>query len=533
MSVQTPVLSVVLRTYDHVQLVAQAIESVLLQQAPFPFELLIAEDCSTDGTRAIVEQYARRHPDLIRTVLPERNLGHGEILRRALAAAQGGYIAYLDGDDYWTSAAKLARQVDFLQRNPDFSSCFHDVSLIYDSAGFPSGDVWPRLRESRFGLSQILTECFVPAPSVVFRREVSDELPAWVFESARIDWLIYIRAAQSGSIGHLPGVLAAHRIHGGGTFSALDRIGQLEQDLRVYERLIAELPDQRDLIERCIGYRHAQLAIEQLGVPYDACVVLIDPRRELRPYFNGRHARTLPRREGHEVTELEAIRDAVLHLPPAVGDYGPREHPDARRATCYVVLPRDAAQWLYGREELNAHLSQHAQVAWQSEWATVYELVPLSDQPASERAHTTVPVEVSMLLPAAGDPCGFLDFPHSRALLPAHALAIAGWALGNGGAPQTIDFELEGELIWRAPVNVPRADVIAAFPQHAVERCGFQTTLNAQELPAGGVVQLLAAFADGSRLPLATLRVRGATDGGAPDVGVENAADTEAMQAEG
>src|SRR5205807_1410995 len=110
------VASVVLRTCNHAPFIAQAIESVLLQRTQFPFELIVAEDCSTDGTRAIVEDYARRHPDLIRTILPERNVGHGEILRRGLEATRGRYVGYLDGDDYWTSCAKLARQVDFLER---------------------------------------------------------------------------------------------------------------------------------------------------------------------------------------------------------------------------------------------------------------------------------------------------------------------------------------------------------------------------------------------------------------------------------
>ena len=79
-------------------------------------------------------------------MLPERNLGHGEIFRQALAATRGTLIAYLDGDDYWTSPAKLARQVEFLERNPDCANCFHDVSLIYDEAGMPSGTISPRLR---------------------------------------------------------------------------------------------------------------------------------------------------------------------------------------------------------------------------------------------------------------------------------------------------------------------------------------------------------------------------------------------------
>lgn len=503
--------SVVLRTYDHGPFIAQAIESVLLQRTQFRFELIVAEDCSTDGTREIVEGYAARNPELIRTVLPERNLGHGEILRRGLQAVRGRYVAYLDGDDYWTSCTKLARQVDFLDRNPECQSCFHDVSLIYDRMGLPSGAVSPRLGERRFGLRQILLACFVPAPSMVFRREVSDGLPAWAFESPWIDWLIHIHAALGGSIGYLPQTLAAYRVHSGGMFSGLDRVSQLEADLSFYERLISEMPAERRTIERCLINRHAQLAIERLGVAYDACVVLVDPSREQSPYFNGRHARHLPRREGREMTELEAIRDSARDLPPAVGDYGPRVDPDARDGACYVVVPRDAEAWLRQRAPLRDYLARHGQVAWESEWVTIHELAPLSATGMARRMHATARVEVNMLVPASGDLAAFLDAPRSGALLPAHAVTVTGWLLAkNGRAAQTIEFEVEEEVVWRAPVNVARADVVAAFPEASVERCGFQSTLNVQELPADATVELTAVFADDARVRFATLRLMAA-----------------------
>lgn len=505
MSARSPVASVILRTYDHAPFIAQALESVLLQRTQFPFELIVAEDCSTDGTRAVVEAYARLHPRTIRTVLPERNVGHGEMFKRAFAEVRGRYVAYLDGDDYWTSPTKLARQVDFLESNRDCRSCFHDVSLIYDVAGLPSGSVSPRLGETRFGLDQILMDCFVPAPAMVIRSEVARELPDWAFESAWIDWLIHVQAARSGSIGYLPRTLAAYRVHRGGMFSALDRVSQLEEETRFYERLLGELPRQRGLIERCMVNRDAQLAIERLGVSYDSCVVLLDPGHELRPYFNGRHARSLPRRDGREVTELEAIRAAVAGLPQAVGDYGSRVDRHARSGACYVVLPRDAAGWLGEHPELDDYLREHAQVVWESERTTVFELDAGSEHQSSQRRRATRLVQVEMLVPVAGDTAAFLDLPSQRASLPAHAIAVAGWALADGGAAEAIEFEHDGELVWRVPVSVSRTDVAEALGG-APDLCGFQTTFNAQELPMDAAVELFAVFPGADRVRLAELR---------------------------
>lgn len=508
-----PKVSVVLRTYDHEPFVAQAIESVLIQRTGFPFELIVGEDCSSDGTREIVRDYAERHPDLITAVLPERNLGHGEIFRRALDATAGELIAYLDGDDYWTSPHKLARQVEFLERNPGCANCFHDVSLVYDRAGMPSGALSPAFGDGQFGLDQIVMECFVPAPSMMFRREVAAALRPWVFDSAWIDWLIHIRSAELGPIGYLPEPLAAYRVHRGGMFSAMDRVSQLEEDVDFYARLLPELPRQGKLIQRCVAYRRAQIAIERLGVPLEACVVLADPRRELRPYFNGRHARNLPRREGAEVTELEAIREAARELPPAVRDYGAYAQAPQGHSGCYLVVPAGSAEWLAERSHLRSYLEREGKVAWEDEWAVVHELEPRTEQGSLRGSRGARRVEIEMLQTASGVPACFLEAPAAGALLPVHAVAVAGWAVGADGPAVAIEFEVEGEVLWRAPVRLERPDVAEAFPDREVGRPGFQTTLNMGGVPTGGLATAFAVFADGTRLPLAELRPRAPGEG--------------------
>jgi len=508
-----PKVSVVLRTYEHEPFIAQAIESVLIQRAGFPFELVIGEDCSRDGTREIVSAYADRHPGLIKTVLPARNLGHGEIFRRALDATAGELVAYLDGDDYWTSPLKLARQVEFLERNPRCANCFHDVSLVYDRAGIPSGALSPAFGDGQFGLEQIVMECFVPAPAMMFRREVAAGLRPWVFDSAWIDWLIHIRSAELGPIGYLPEPMAAYRVHQGGMFSAMDRVSQLQEDVAFYARLSPELPGQGELIQRCVAYRQAQIAIERLGVPLDACVVLADPRRELRPYFNGRHARNLPRREGAEVTELEAIRAAARELPPAVRDYGAYAQAPQGHAGCYLVVPAGSAEWFGERAHLRAYLEREGKVAWEDEWSVVHELEPRTEEGTMRGSRGARRVEVEMLETPAGLPACFLEAPAPGALLPVHAVAVAGWVVGADCPALAIEFQVEGEVVWRAPVGIERPDVAEAFPDREVGRPGFQTTLNMGGVPSGGRASAIAVFADGARLPLAELRPRGPGEG--------------------
>ena len=113
-----PKVSVLMITYNHEKLIAQAIDSVLMQKTEFPFELVIGEDCSTDGTRAVVLEYSRKYPGIIRAHLRERNLGALENGRDVFRASRGKYLAVLEGDDYWTSPEKLQVRADLLDKHP-------------------------------------------------------------------------------------------------------------------------------------------------------------------------------------------------------------------------------------------------------------------------------------------------------------------------------------------------------------------------------------------------------------------------------
>ncbi|MEM6399437.1 MAG: glycosyltransferase family 2 protein, partial [Cyanobacteria bacterium P01_D01_bin.116] len=115
-----PMVSVSLVTFNHEKFIAQAIESVLLQEVDFSYEIIIGEDFSSDKTREIVIEYQKQYPDIIRLILPEENLGYygQKIFVQTLQACRGKYIALLDGDDYWTTPNKLQQQVDFLDNHP-------------------------------------------------------------------------------------------------------------------------------------------------------------------------------------------------------------------------------------------------------------------------------------------------------------------------------------------------------------------------------------------------------------------------------
>ena len=118
-------VSIVCITYNHEPYLRQALDGFLMQKCDFPYEIVLAEDCSTDGTRKICEDYAAKYPDIIRYIWSENNVGVIANERRAMLVAQGKYIAFCEGDDYWTDPLKLQKQVNFMESHPEYSVTFH------------------------------------------------------------------------------------------------------------------------------------------------------------------------------------------------------------------------------------------------------------------------------------------------------------------------------------------------------------------------------------------------------------------------
>lgn len=126
----SPKVSIFMPVYNHERWVAQAIEGVMMQCTDFSIELVIGEDCSTDGSRDIVKVYKRKYPDSILLLLNEKNIGPSLNGNNILRHCRGEYIAYCEGDDFWTDPYKLERQVRFLDENQDYVACYHAVKVV-------------------------------------------------------------------------------------------------------------------------------------------------------------------------------------------------------------------------------------------------------------------------------------------------------------------------------------------------------------------------------------------------------------------
>jgi len=164
-------LSVMMVTYNHERFIAQALKSVLSQRVNFDYEIVVGEDCSTDGTRDILMDFYHRFPDRIVPLLKNRNIGAMRNAEATFAACRGQYVALLEGDDYWTCENKLQKQVDFLDAHLDYAICCSRAQ-VENEGGMSSG----MLRARSGGI-------FPAFPNSTLAEEVSGLLPITPRES--------------------------------------------------------------------------------------------------------------------------------------------------------------------------------------------------------------------------------------------------------------------------------------------------------------------------------------------------------------
>ena len=127
-------VSIICTAYNHEKYIRDALEGFVMQKTNFKFEALVHDDASTDGTAAIIREYAEKYPDIIVPIIQTENQFSKKVgitHNILMPMAKGKYIAICEGDDFWTDENKLQLQVDFLESHPDYTACVHNSTLRY------------------------------------------------------------------------------------------------------------------------------------------------------------------------------------------------------------------------------------------------------------------------------------------------------------------------------------------------------------------------------------------------------------------
>lgn len=214
-----PFVSVCIQTYQHINYIKQCLDSILMQQTTFPFEIILGEDESNDGTREICIDYANKNPDKIKLFLRSRKdviYINGQATGRYnfienLKACQGKYVAICEGDDYWTDPLKLQKQVDFLETNKHFAGSFHDTMMIDEMHANPKLKPWRIYDKDVFEQEDtISTLALFHTSSFMFRNDAI-EFPNWLNKVQSADMALFALIASKGALYRIDDFMSVYR----------------------------------------------------------------------------------------------------------------------------------------------------------------------------------------------------------------------------------------------------------------------------------------------------------------------------------
>lgn len=233
-----PLVSVICLAYNHAEFIRETLDGFIRQETDFPFEVIVHDDASTDNTAAIIREYAARYPHVIRPIYQQQNqysLGV-PFSTRLFAQARGQYIAYCEGDDYWTDPQKLQIQVDFLERHPDYVITYHDAYMFNGQGVLRSPHLQGRYRRDASAM-ELMRGRPLSTLTVCFRNLIKD-LPPELHgvEVLDICWWSLLGAHGKGKF--LAQIRpAAYRIHEGGIFSMRSSKQRIRMSLHAYYNL--------------------------------------------------------------------------------------------------------------------------------------------------------------------------------------------------------------------------------------------------------------------------------------------------------
>ena len=205
-------VSIICNTFNHEKYIAAALDSFLMQKTDFSFEILVHDDASTDGTAAIVREYAEKYPELIKPILQEKNQysqGKDIGLEFQFPRALGKYLAVCEGDDYWTDPLKLQKQYDAMEAHPEVDISAHAVDV--EENGRRAGMISPAAQDAIFTVDRVIAGGggFVSTNSLMVRRGVwrENDYTKILF----VDYVSQIQGALRGGMLYLSDSMADYR----------------------------------------------------------------------------------------------------------------------------------------------------------------------------------------------------------------------------------------------------------------------------------------------------------------------------------
>tara|TARA_R110002049_G_scaffold221870_8_gene393430 strand:- start:7244 stop:8200 length:957 start_codon:yes stop_codon:yes gene_type:complete len=249
-----PTIGIILLCYNQEDFIEMALQGIWNQNIDVSVEVLIADDCSTDATSSAIVKFIEKNNTNFRVKYyrQKKNKGMMNNFAFALTNVRGKYFALCEGDDYWTSSLKLAKQFNYLENNLDVNICFHEVEVINEKNEVIRDEIYKRL--DGLDLKKLTRDDllrrgnFMHTVSVMYRNQ-DVSLPLEFYQSSIGDYFIHILLSNSGLIAKLDIKMAVYR-RGTGVYSTLGPLEMTNKIIRYQAVLLSWISDKtgRDIL---------------------------------------------------------------------------------------------------------------------------------------------------------------------------------------------------------------------------------------------------------------------------------------------
>lgn len=234
-------VSICCLAYNHENYIKDALDSFLMQNTEFRYEILIHDDASTDRTADIIREYEKKYPDIVKPIYQTENQyskGKKITIDIQFPRVQGKYIAMCEGDDYWTDVNKLQRQVEYMENHPECSLCVHSSEIVDVNKNILEKHI-PYSKECTLNTEEVIQQNgdLFSTNTMLFRAQYVENLPSFYMNAHVGDYPLTIYLSLCGQIYYTPKMMSAYRKGVPGSWSENEKINMQQSKINV-EKLI-------------------------------------------------------------------------------------------------------------------------------------------------------------------------------------------------------------------------------------------------------------------------------------------------------
>ena len=286
-------VSIVCNTYNHEKYIAKALDSFIMQKVDFKYEILLHDDASTDNTANIVREYEKKYPDIIKPIYQKENQYNdiqGISTRFQFCRANGKYIAFCEGDDYWTDPLKLQKQYDFLEAHPEIDICTHGAIAVDHETEKEKYKIAPSKKSRIMPMEEVIwgDGVYVVSNSMMFRTEITRELPEF-WKQFGYQFCAKLRGTIKGGMYYMSDIMSAYRLQASGSWT-----GKMKSNPEKWYKFHERKRNMFMLFDEYTNFKYTKIINKKINVDKAYLLIQTEQYEEVLSKENRKYFKLLP-----------------------------------------------------------------------------------------------------------------------------------------------------------------------------------------------------------------------------------------------